>query len=456
MQLTLKTSLFQGLVSKALKGLSANTMVAITSFIAIEVKAGRLTLTTTDSVNYLRFEEDGQSGSDFYVCLHADQFGKLISKLDSEKVTLDLTQDANGNPLFLMVKAGSGSYKLPIPVNEDGGSIKYDMPIVTIADEEGTIQLSSIKSILEINKSAVLSLFISASKAPLMGYYCGEEAVTSDTTKIALTKIKLFQKPALLRARLMELLLLSDEENITYKRKGDKFTFSTTGMTISSTELEGVNEFPIDKSKQFLSMPFESNCAVNKKDISNLIDRLMLFVDMQDKNLVYVTFNHDGLYVSTKQSNGAEVVPLQNSENFQNFNICPDIQMLKAVIDSQSTDLIKFEYGHPSAVKVVGANSIHLLSLAADDRVQSTAPAATVAKVVEPAVAEVVAPTIVAEPMVEAVTVTEAVVAPVTPVVSTPIAAPTIPVQQTAVNIPTQNVAFATPTVEVEVAGPVA
>lgn len=372
MELTVPTNEFQGLVSQALKGTSNDAMVAITSLIVVEVKNGTLTLTTTDSVNYVRVIKEGVSASDFYVCLSADQFGKLISKITSEHTTLTLQTDEVGKPLFLQVKAGTGTYKLPLPTDEDG-LIKYEMPIVQDGIS-GKINLTSVKSVLEINKSSLLNVFLGESKKQLMGYYCGDEVVTSDGTKIAMNNIKLFEQPTLLRSRLMDLLMLFKDEEINYLKANGKITFSSSGLVITTSELEGIEQFPIQKTKNHLTMGFPSKAVVVNKEISSLIDRLMLFVTMEDKNLVYITFNNDGMYISTKQSNGAEMIQYQHSHDFQAYNICLDIQMLKTIIDSQSTDLINFEYGIEGALKIVGTNSIQLLSLAPDDRMMANQP----------------------------------------------------------------------------------
>ena len=372
MELTMPTNEFQGLVSQALKGTSNDAMVAITSLIAIEVKNGTLALTTTDSVNYVKVIKEGVSASDFYVCLSADQFGKLISKITSETTTLILQTDESGKPLFLQIKAGTGTYKLPLPIEEDG-LIRYEMPLVQDGIS-GKINLTSVRSILEVNKSSLLNVFLGESKKQLMGYYCGDEVVTSDGTKISMSNIKLFEQPILLRSRLMDLLLLFKDEEINYSRANGKITFSSPGLVITTSELEGIEQFPIQKIKPHLTMSFPSKAVVSNKEISSLIDRLMLFVTMEDKNLVYITFNNNGMYISTKQSNGAEMIAYKNSVNFQAYNICLDIQMLKTIIDSQSTDLIDFEYGIEGALKVVGTNSIQLLSLAPDDRIVASQP----------------------------------------------------------------------------------
>ena len=80
MKFTVSTGVLKSLVAKAMKGASNNKMLPLTNFIEIECKDNILTLTTTDSTNYLYlYEELIGDNEDFSVVVGANIFSKLIS-----------------------------------------------------------------------------------------------------------------------------------------------------------------------------------------------------------------------------------------------------------------------------------------------------------------------------------------------------------------------------------------
>ena len=83
-EVTLKTKVFQDMVSKALKCSTNNSMLAATTLVSILAKDGKFSLVTTDNVNYLEVSEYIPGISDFKASLGIDQFGKLVSKLTNE------------------------------------------------------------------------------------------------------------------------------------------------------------------------------------------------------------------------------------------------------------------------------------------------------------------------------------------------------------------------------------
>ena len=79
MKLKVNTKKLQDMVSKAMKCASCVGDIPLTGMLALELKEGKLTVTTTDENTYLYLTEDC-TGDDFYVVVDVAIFSKLISK----------------------------------------------------------------------------------------------------------------------------------------------------------------------------------------------------------------------------------------------------------------------------------------------------------------------------------------------------------------------------------------
>lgn len=359
MKLSIKTLTLQDMVAKATKGASNNKMIPITGLMAIELKNGTLTLTTTDATNTLKIIKKDIDGENFYVTVQVDIFSKLVAKTTTETITLTLKD--NG----LEVK-GNGTYSIELPLDEEGQLIRFPEPTFE-ADTEGVvINLSTVKALLTANKAALAdSLEIPC----LTGYYCGEnEVISTDTYKVCGNAIKVFSKPVLIPAELMELLSIMDEEKIIVHSAGNKLRFVTNNVVVYGVELEGIEDYPVEAIQAYLQTEFTSVCKVAKSALLNLLDRLSLFVAAYDNNGLYMTFTNEGVLITSKRSNGTELIKYQDSKNFKSFTCCVDIELLKSQLSAQNTEVVELWYGHEKAIKMTSGNITQIVALLEDDR----------------------------------------------------------------------------------------
>lgn len=360
MSLKIKTPVIQEMVSKAIKGASNNKMIPITSLMALNFKDGKLTITTTDATNTLKIsKKDIEGEEDFYVAVPVDIFSKLIAKTTTEHITLDLSENT------LTIK-GNGTYSLELPLDEDGRLIKFPDYKFDTSVEKVTINLSTIKQILATNKAALADTM----EIPcLTGYYCNDnEVITTDTFKVCGNKIGLFSEPALISAELMNLLAVIEDEKISVQRSNGKLLFTTNEVVIYGAELEGIEDYPVDAIHAYLETDFASKCSLPKQAFLNVLDRLSLFIASYDKNGLYMTFTKDGVIVSSKRSNGSELIKYQASENFQPFTYCIDIELLRSQISAQTDEVIQLWYGHNKAIKMTSGNITQIVALLEDER----------------------------------------------------------------------------------------
>ena len=120
MKLTIGTELMKDVVARAIKGAGNNKLIPITSMMCIELKGGDLTVITTDATNYLYIKEQHVAGDDFYVVVDANQFAKLVSKMTCESITMAVDEK-----LYTMKVKGNGNYTIELPLDEDGGPVKF-------------------------------------------------------------------------------------------------------------------------------------------------------------------------------------------------------------------------------------------------------------------------------------------------------------------------------------------
>ena len=357
MILTVNTQLLKEMVNKAIKGAGMNRQLPITNMMLIEVADSKLNLLTTDGTSTLVIKTDKcENTDDFYVVVPIDIFSKLITKTTCETVTLTL-EESN-----LLVK-GNGNYKIALPLDEEG-LVKFPKPkdVVTVEDKNGMIKNSFIKSVINTNKASVAKTY----EVPcLTGYYIGEEMViSSDENNACYNKINLLNDNVLVSTKVLDLLALSNYEEIKYVRQQNYLIFFAEDLTLYTQELEGKDIFPVEPLMElYNNSTFKSSCRVPKILLQSVIDRLMLFIEPYDKNAVTFTFTQNGLQISSRKMSGIEIVNYTASEGFEPFIAIVDVVGLKAQIDAYQGEEIEIWYGLSNALKLQNGNITQIISL---------------------------------------------------------------------------------------------
>lgn len=369
MKFTINTALFQDMVAKATKGAGMSNDLYITQLMSISLKNNRLTLETTDNNNYLFVRQDKVAGDDFSVVVAVDKFSKLISKLTCENVTLEIPLAKSGELDKLVIK-GNGKYTIELPYDESGELIDYPDP--TSEDDEqfwnsGEVQLSTIRHILNTAKAALL---VGKDDMCYSDYYVGDRVVATDTYKICGINIKMFDTPKLISPQLMDLLDVMSTENIDIRYNDEIVIFETPEVIVYGTVEEGISDYQIDAISGLLDEDFPSSCKIDKQELTQMLDRLSLFVDVFDKNSVYLTFTNEGLMVSSKQDSGSEIIPYKESKNFKPYTCCLDIDLFKTQVKAYQDDVIEMFYGKDNSIKMTNGNTTQVIALADDDRVE--------------------------------------------------------------------------------------
>ena len=364
--ITLNTIVFKDMVARARKGASNNSILPITSMMAIELKDNKLTLITTDNTNYLYVIQDKVEGNDFYVTVIADTFAQLIAKTTSENITLELKDN------FLEV-VGNGKYSIELPT-EEGNIIKFPDP----RDEEELDPLEDIKlsDVNHIIKSAKASLAVTMENPVYTNYYCGESVLATNEYKICNVDVQLWEEPRLISPQLMDLVALITAEDIAVSAKDDIIMFSTPTCQVYGRTTTGVEDFPADSIKSAVQANFLASCQLKKQEMLQLLDRISLFVSGTDDNEVYITFTKEGLQLSSKASSGIETVKYISSTDFKEFTGVIDIKMLIDQLKALEDEDVVIGYMNEgededtsnTAIKFTEGNVDLLVALLDDDR----------------------------------------------------------------------------------------
>ena len=360
MKLTVKTEKLKEMVSRVVKGVGNNKLIPLTSLMAIELKDSTLTLISTDATNYLYISEDHVVGEDFCAVVDANTFSKLVSKMTCENITFEVKEQA------LEVR-GNGTYKIELPLDENGEYIKYPDPVAKLdlsRAYETVINRTTIQVILETIKPA---LAITLENPCYTGYYMGDSVVATDTYKIANMGIKVFDTPRLISAEMLDLLAVMTAEKISVYTMENDIVFSSNDCIVVGKLMEGMEDFAIDPIMGLVNTEFNSSCSIPKSALLQLLDRLALFVGPYDKNAIHLTFTSNGSQVSSKATNGIELIQYVSSSNFRDFTCAIDIQMLIQEVKAISNDVIELYYGEDNAIKMTDGNITIVVALLEDN-----------------------------------------------------------------------------------------
>lgn len=354
----IKTSILQEMVSKAVKGASNNKMIPISSFIGIEIKKGTLTLMTTDGSNQLRVSKKLEGDSvDFYSVVDVDKFSKLVGKTTSEFIEL------NNKDNYLEFK-GNGTYKLDIPVNEEGEIVKFPSIGLEVIENEKAIELP-----IEKLKSIISTLKVSVAKTMevpcLTGYYISDKSVATDRQMMGYIKDSIIDEPILISSEMAELLQLLEGETVNLLKEDNKLYFATDNILIYGKQLEGIDKYPVSQIEQLMSLNYKYSVKCSKQDLLNVLDRMSLFVGNYDKNGVILTFSNDGLQVTSQESNATEIIELDTDANvdYEEFSCLIDIEMLKSQVQKNISDIIEIHYGQAQSIILVEGNTTTFICL---------------------------------------------------------------------------------------------
>ena len=342
----IKTTKLQEMVSKAVKGVGANKLVPLTEMIAIKLDSEVLTITSTDINNYLNVTANVE-GDDFYAVIYADQFSKLIARTTSEDVELTVVDRE------LKIK-GNGEHAVPVILDDETGNmLDYPDPSKEFNREHriGSISADVLRTILsEIKPSVATTVEI----PQYTNYYVGEFVMATDTYKIGWLDSKVFDEPKLISVPTMDLLevLMADTPIEVFESNG-KLLFISESGTLYAPSMPGIDTYQVERIMDYIQQSYPCKCKLPKLEVLQLLDRLSLFVDINDNGAVSIAFGKDGVTIASQQSNSVEVVPYLSCEDFADSQGVMYLDMFRAQAKAQTGDALELHFGDGKSLKLV-------------------------------------------------------------------------------------------------------
>lgn len=354
------TKKLQDLVSRAMKCASCQGDIPLTGMIALDLKKGKLTVTTTDENTYLYLTEECE-GDDFYVVVDVAIFAKLISKITSEDVEMEVD---NGN---LKIR-GNGNYVLELPYNGEGELVKFPDPRQKLGENlaRSTVSLSTLKM---IHATAEASLDVTKGyHGCYTGYYMGDKVITTDSYKVCMIETPIFDTPVIVRPETMEMIEMLSGEEIEVYRDDKYIMFESEKCTVFSQILPYLEDFQVDAIQRIIDLDTELSCRIDKQVLLGVLDRLSLFVTKMDENGIYLKFQGNELNIESKQSDGVEVVVYEESiDAITPFVCCIDISKFADQVKSVLSDTVEIFFGNEAIIKIKDGNITKVVALFSED-----------------------------------------------------------------------------------------
>lgn len=356
MKLTISTEALKEMVSRAAKGVGNNKLLPISSLMSIKTQNNKLVITTTNGYNFLYIKRDYE-GEEFSITIEADKFIKLIGKQTCDKITMQVSDNA------LAIK-GDGNYKIDIPVDPATGEfIQYPDPMSEIELDENACKEINLSTIKEVINTCKASLAVTMEDPSHTGYYVGEKVATTNNLVATTMNAQLFSETVLVPSDYMDLLMVMTNEKIASYVVGDTIVCTSPDCVVYGTAMEELDEFPFEAIEELSNENMDSYCKVVKNSLLATLDRIALFVDVYDEDVVHFVFAKDGLHISSVQSNGVEVVPYSGKDEVTPYECSLNVRVLVDEIKSYQPDEVLIYYGSDNSIKLVDGDTIFNIAL---------------------------------------------------------------------------------------------
>ena len=356
MKLTIKTNTLQDLLSKATKGASCNKMLPLTSLVELCTNIGTLSITTTDGNTYLRCSTTEFEG-EMITVVDVTLLTSLISKLTCDSVTLEKTDTS-------LIVQGNGTYKIELPVDENGKEIKFPDPISNLVfTYTKTIKEEVYTTFIKSNRVALSTSLI---KPCNTGYYFGDRILTTDEYVICCNDYKLVDSPILVNAECMNLVSMM-KGDINLSLANDKIVFTNNNILVYSTLMNNyIADFKVDAINNLVDKEFDFKAEINRNMILSVLDRISLFISPFERNLVHLHFTEQGLEISSLQMTGHELIRYSYINPVQDYECDIDVGRLRQHIASQTGETVEIWYNNDRAIKMVAGDTTQVVALTID------------------------------------------------------------------------------------------
>lgn len=352
---TFTTDRLKQLVSYAIQGASFNKLLELSNLMGIHVESGELYLNTTDGTNYLSVS-DKCVADDMDITVNAELFSKLISKINSETVDMEVVDNT-------LVITGNGKYTLELIPDENGDLLSFPDKFPDETTEIGTISASDLTV---INNAVKVSLSQVAGSV-YSSYFFGDVVASTDRAMMSTFNRNVFGTPYLINKSFVDLMSIGATD-VTLSKSGDVLVAEANisencSINICTTLPNSAEDFNIEGINKFMALEVNSFCRFKKAQMLELLDRLSLFVSKFDDGAIELHFTDKYIEVSSMASNGIERVDYTESKDTIDLTIKINIDRFRNQLKAYSSDVVDLYYGSDICIKLVDGDLTQVIAL---------------------------------------------------------------------------------------------
>lgn len=299
-KVTVPTVVLRDLVARAVKGSTNVDLIPFSSLMNVKVQDGKMSVTTTDNVNYLTTYADVVADN-FEMMVQSKIFSQTVSKLTSETTTFIIDDKK-------VVVEANGKYNIPIVTDADGSAIKFDEVSVEPVGNTYHLKPEEVRSILTLSKSCKAE----KNEVPAIvgNYYADSSKVlTTNYYKACSNPVVLTDSPILLSTFVMDLVsTVVDDSGVDVYQNSDYIVFESTNGRLIGKKGTDIAEYPAEDLSNLISNDLASSVQMNRTLFIQAVDRMCLFVDTYEQNRLYLTFTSEGLNLYSSKTESSEVV----------------------------------------------------------------------------------------------------------------------------------------------------
>ena len=364
--ITLKTEELQGVCSKILSAVDSNGLSEITETVELVLKDNNLYLQVTNREYFVKIKLSTNISEEFHATVHAELFLKLISKITTELVTLEVSNKS-------LIITGNGKYELPL-VYEGNDILKLP-----------EININNVTNNFTINGSILNSINIYNSKQLAMGnivnpiqslYYVDQEGAITFTTGACVNKFKLDKDVKLLLnlklVKLFKLFKSSNDVDFTIGQDQVSQEIIQTKVKFKTSDIEltavlpmndnAVSKVPVTAIRDRAFKDYDYTAVINRDGLLQAINRLFIFSSNSssiDRTFGIFEFSKDSVIIKDMNKiNNEKIVYSNEIQISENYTAVLDFGDVKSILESSTDEYINISFGDNQAV-VCSKNNIY-------------------------------------------------------------------------------------------------
>jgi len=363
-KVTVPTVTLRDLVSRAAKGSTNVDLIPMSSLMQVKVSSGKMSVKTTDNVNYLTAFADVEC-EDFEMVVQSKIFSQTVSKLTS----VDTTFVIEGSKVTI---EANGKYNIKTITDASGNPIQFKELEIVPSGSAKHLKAEEVKSILSLSKSCKAE----KNEVPAIvgNYYADANGIlTTNYYKACSNPIVLSDVPVLISSTVMDLVSsVVDESGVDVysgTADGDAYiVFESTSGKLVGRKVSEISDYPAADLSGLISNPLASSVNMNRTMFIQAVDRMCLFVDTYEENKLTLTFTADGLQLYSSKTESSEIInyisigtPISEAVSFSVNGL-----FLKHELTACDKEDITVRFSNEVGLQIICGNTVLMLGLLND------------------------------------------------------------------------------------------